>query len=522
MPKKRIHQFAKPASVPHPSLTSGRQGAAGPSHNGSHTTTTSVNDLIRHLRQTQLSSSTPERAPDDPNTPTVHPSLKAILDIPDTPAPRPRPGMRISGGRRIRGPAGPAAPKSWLTQRNMANQGSSSAMGRVADRRLGSLPGTYLPSRQSLEHLTLKALAQDWEWHKEYDQFYLATLPRRFKETLLSYIAAYNDQGIDCEGLHILFLDETELEGATGCESITHLDLGTAAGRALKLKELKDVFMKKPTVYGTAATGKDEIPESWEEDMTPAAPLSMARFPNLTHLSLSHPAIASWKGLLALSPHLATLTHLSLAYWPTPSITPNSKTAYRESPAGNIDYGASNFYSHTDGDLSEASGVLKRLSKATYCLQWLDLTGCSDWIQALGRMDGPDWRGAWRGVENLKIGQGWIPHCLEAESSVELRQLYSKTDNGGINGPDDVDRQAQWKELVAWGTTEINISRAQTGIERAIRFVVVPSATGASQDVRPRKIKFDRGWEGWWIKDALEDINPVTSVAQSIDFSRWR
>ena len=501
MPKKRIHQFAKPSSVPHPALTSSRQDASRHSPNVPHTTTTSVNDLIRHLRQTQVSSTTPERAPDDPNAPTVHPSLKAILDIPDTPAPRPRPGMRTSGGRRIRGPAGPAAPKSWLTQPNMANQGSSSTTGRVADRHLGSLPGTYLPSRQSLEHLTLKSLAQNWGWHIEYDQFYLATLPRRFKETLLSYIATYNDQGIDCEGLRILFLDDTELEGATGCESITHLDLGTAVGRALTLKELKDVFTKKPRVHDTAAAGKGDIPESWEEDLTPSTPLSMARFPALTHLSLSHLAIASWKGLLALSPYLATLTHLSLAYWPTPSITPNSKTAYRESPAGNIDYGASNFYSYTDGDLSEASGVLKRLSRATYCLQWLDLTGCSEWIGALGRTDGPDWHGAWRGVGNVKIGQGWIPRCLESEPSKGWHHFYNEADN--LNS-DDVDRQAQRKELVAWVTTESSISRAQAGIERAIRFVMVSSAARASHDVWLRKIKFDRGWEGWWIQDAVK------------------
>ena len=517
MPKKRSHQFAKPPSVPHPALTSSRQDASRQSLNGSQATSSSVNDLIRHLRQTQVSSSTPERPPDDPNAPTVHPSLKAILDIPDTPAPRPRPGMRISGGRRAGGPAGPAAPKSWLTQRNMADQGSSLTTGRVANRHLGCLPGAYLPNRQSLEHLALKALARNWEWHQEYDQFYLATLPRRFKETLLSYIATYNDQGIDCEGLRILFLDETELEGATGCESITHLDLGTAVGRALKSKELKDVFTKKPTFNDTAATGQDDIPESWEEDMTPATPLSTARFPNLTHLSLSHPAVASWKGLLALSPHLATLTHLSLAYWPTPSITPNSKTAYRESPAGNIDYGASNFYSYSDGDLSEASHILRRLSRATYCLRWLDFTGCSDWIEALGRMDGPEWHGAWRGVEDIKIGQGWIPRCLESESSMRWRQLYSEADKPGS---DDVDRQAQRKEFVAWALTEFNTRRARAGIERAIRFVMVSSAAGTSQDVRPRTVKFDRGWEGWWIEDALEH-NPVTPGVQTSNFHRW-
>ena len=409
----------------------------------------------------------------------------------------------------------------------------------MTDRHLGSLPGAYLPTERSLEHYTLKELVKNWEWHKEYDQFYLATLPRRYKEALLSYVSAYTDRGMDCQGLQVLFLDETELDGATGAENITHLDLGTAIGRALNLKELKDALTKKPTTSNPTSTGKQEIPaswdedrtiasvaptatggedvpESWDEDTTLALPLFVARFPALTHLSLSHPAVASWKGLLALAPHLATLTHLSLAYWPVPCVTPNSKTAYRESPAGNIDYGASNFYSSSDGDLSEAAGVLKRLSRSTYCLLWLDFTGCSDWIHALGRQDGPEWHGAWRGLETVKVGQGWIPRCLETESSLQWRDIYEGVHDPWAQGLFTEERIALKKELVAWVTIEDSNSSAQAGVEKIVRFGMRSSAVGESRNVRTRMVKFDRGWQGWWIEEALRHIGPVMSLNDRI------
>ena len=115
---------------------------------------------------------------------------------------------------------------------------SSSSTTSGPDQRLtkhvGSLPGVYLPNERSLEHLTLKSLAKNWLWHGHYDQHYLATLPTRYKETLLTYISTYNNRSIDCGGLHVLFLDASELEGATGSEHVKHLDLGTSVGRAIK------------------------------------------------------------------------------------------------------------------------------------------------------------------------------------------------------------------------------------------------------------------------------------------------
>ena len=515
MTKKRSFQYSKPSIDPHPSLAStSRQDTSRHSTGGSDDTTTSVNELIRHLRQTQIAPAEahPSQPQEDPNTHTVHPSLKAILDIPDTLAPRSRPGMPISRGRRVGGPAGPPPPKSWLERRSGGAAKLSKASGpdhRLTDKHVGSLPGVHFPEERSLEHLALKSLAKNWQWHTRYDQFHLATLPLRYKETLLTYISAYNNRGIDAGGIDILFLDESELDGATGSDGITHLDLGTSLGRAISLEELKKALLKRTSAKIKLSSMQD-IPESWDDDLHLATSLSVSRFPTLTHLSLSNPANVSWKGLLDLSQHLATLTHLALAFWPTPSVTPNSKTAYRESPAGRIDYGASNFYSATDGDFSEAAGVLKRLSKMTYCLQWLDLTGCSEWVHVLGREDGPDWAGAWLGLETVKVGQGWIPTCLESPSS-GWRHLYGDPPDPWMAGSPP--STAPRKELVMWVAVEDRISDAEEMANTIIRSARFPRTAERFGSVRSQKVRFNRGWNGWWIKDAINHIAPRNHVS---------
>ena len=529
MPRKRALQFAKPVTVAHPSLTS----SSNKEHDPRLPTTVpgtadrSVNDLIQHLRRSQICPNTPQRALHASNPHTVHPSLNAVLDIPDTPTPRPRPGMRVLGGRRARGPAGPPPPDSWLSATRQPYASAHTNGGRATKhtkgpvlRSLGSLPGLRLPHERSLLHLALKGLAQDWDWHKEYDQFYLASLPMRHKEALLSYIAFYNPQSIDCSGLEVLFLDDTELADATGSESLTHLDLASSVGYGIKPKDLKHILLKKSKVKAESITSPRaaNVPESWDSPSPPStalnAPTSVPRFPALTHLSLSHPAIPSWKHFLAVSPYLATLTHLSLAHWPIPSLTPNSTTAYRETPVGNIDYGGSNFYSVFDGDLSEAASVLRRLSKATYCLQWLDLTGCSDWVQAIGRKDGADWCGAWRGVEVVHIGQGWIPRCLEEEGSEWRRVLKF-----GAVSPESEEAPLMWaqkKELVAWANIEEYISYAERGVRSMTMQAKDPSSAGPKLENRSRTVQFERGWEGWWIEDALRYLNTMASTSASL------
>ena len=455
--KYKKQQFSKPSSTAHPSLLP----SSTPSQHVTNpiiSSDSSVNELIQHLRRSQGPSAA-DRIRDDSNTPTVHPSLKAILQVPDTLPPPPRPGMRRAEGRRIRGPSGPPAPNSWLessihspTRGRIVKPPSKKPTAQTTlPKRLDRLPGLYLPNENTLLHLTLKALAKSWSYHLDYDQYYLAAVPMRYKEALLSYIAVYGDRKADRTSLETLFLDESELEGATGSETLTHLDLTGSDVSTLNIylaKYLppqisKEAVLSKNTyghVLRSASSNIECIPDSWDasssSDASTISPTPFARFPALTHLSLSHPSNPSWSDLLKLSPHLATLTHLSLAYWPTPSLTPNSKTCITTSPTGPINYGGSNFYSEFDDDWSEATGILRRLSKNTCCLKWLDLEGCSGWVQALswkretnadesGSDKGVDWNRCWRAVGIVRVGQGWKPKSMEAEEGDWRERLQS-------------------------------------------------------------------------------------------------
>ncbi|MCJ1473018.1 hypothetical protein MMC13_001667 [Lambiella insularis] len=441
MPRKHSKvQYSKPTIPVHPSLTSSSSSALP--HHGSHTQSTapstSVNDLIQHLRRSQAPSS-PERPLSDAGPhPTVHPSLNAILQVPNTPAPRPR---LQHDTRRQRGLAGPPSPppppRSWLedsihnpdrqTKISDTDMNTSENM-----RRLDRLPGIRLPSQHTLVHQTIKGLAKNWSWHLQYDQYYLATLPQHIKEALLIYIAVNSSIGLSRSGLELLFLDDTELDNATGGQAISHLDLSGAA--------IKDVSkcLEKQCSRPTSRTLSTLIPDTWDAP-EPDIPQSLttARFPCLTHLSLAHILSPSWRALLAALPHLHPLTHLSLAYWPAPSLTPNAQTATTSSPIGSIQYGGSGFYSASDGDWSEAAGILRRLSRSTLCLRWLDLEGCASWVSALAWKDtlgggGVEWAGAWRSVETVRCVQTRRP-LLPAEVKKALAVTFCRRARADAN-----------------------------------------------------------------------------------------
>lgn len=380
------------------------------------------------------------------------------------------------------------------------------------------LPGSFLPAHGSLIHTTLKALAVNWDWHVQYDQYYLATIPVRYKEALLSYIARYSDSGTDKAGLEVLFLDDTQLEDATGVDSLARLDLSKSIGHPLKLKHLKGILAAKKTV----PTG-EEVPDSWDTPdlLALASPSALPRFHSLTHLSLSHPNnAATWKGLLDLAPCLATITHLSLAYWPKPTTSPNSATAYRETPQGNVSFGASSFYSSFDNNWSEAASVLRRLSRSTYCLKWLDLTGCFPWVKALNH-DQIDWCGAWRALETVKIGQGYLPGCFQDNAAeTAWRDVYKISPLSG--------------QLVAWVNAELAILGVEETVNTKIgKMMRKASTTGVhepegtrpegegfdgwariplvavSAGSRSQRISFERGWDSWWIRDAVRRIGDI-------------
>lgn len=433
MPKKRSQlPYFRPASSVHPALlTHSRENVPHGSNNTSRSTE-GVNDLIQHLRTTQMSANRQnERTCEGANPRTVHPSLRVMMNAPDTPAPHPRPGVRVYavGGRRTRGPAGPPPPVSWtyspLQRRSISAKEQDTTSSGSRRRYNDPLPGMKSFVEKSLYNTALKQLGRDWQWHAHYDQYYIATLPVWMKQHLLSSIAQNSEYLLEIKDLQLLFLDETQLPDATGSEAVTHLDLSRSL---INLKSLASHLTKKlvgsqATATGTAtpsgtsqATSVSPIPESWEDGLSPSIskPLSTLRFPCLTHLSLASLKSPSWSALLSILPLITTLTHLSLAHWPIPCLTPNSSTAYTSSPQGNVPHGSSNLYSSFDNDFSEPVGIMRRLSKATYCLRWLDLSGCTDWaVNVFETQGGPDWHGAWRGLETIRVQRSWRPECIE-------------------------------------------------------------------------------------------------------------
>lgn len=535
MPKKRAPlQFTKPATPVHPSLESSESNTSSKTSSG-----TSVNELLQRQR---LNSAKPITRSERPQTniSSVPPSLNAILNVPDTPPPRPRRGTR---------PAGPPPPTSWLNSsfnnsthhdpRSKETQINQHAITRDPLTSLRTLPDLFIPHKRSLVYQTLNTLAKNWDWHLQYDQHYLATLPVRYKETLVGLIAHHSADGVRLSDLEVLFLDDTMLETSTGSGDVTHLDLSKSVGRRLNLKELKDYLIKKPvgfTVLNPDNTG-GHVPEVWE-DSTPFTILQPEpRFSLLTHLSLSRPRNPSWKQLLDLAPHLATLTHLSLAYWPTPSLTPNSKTAYRKTPYGEVNYSPTNYYSHSiDNDWSEAAGILKRLGKAAYCLKWLDLTGCSGCISALLYDNTVIRTGTWRGLECIKVGQGWVPEYFK---DANTNWIHTWLDS--ISDKPESERRASWLELQDWVTYEVNIEilkrkRVQTRLTEPglTTPTAIENASRAPEQGRPAQtspaiwwdepqgmaspsacqekgtygshVIVDRGWDAWWIECALRTL----------------
>jgi len=208
----------------------------------------------------------------------------------------------------------------------------------------------------------------------------------------------------------------------------------------LELDESRD-FKRKGKAVEVAESWDEEAEDSAHSPTLLTAVLSTPYFSNLSRLSLARPTVwASWSELLKISPNLNKITHLSLAYWPRPSITPNAATTSMVSNVTTVSLGGSHFYSDLDDDWHEATNILRRFSVNTYSLQWLDLEGCN-WLKALSwrsddlvsvsRSDhdpeewryhtaspGPDWNDAWRRITFLNVFQGWIPADLQSLQNI--------------------------------------------------------------------------------------------------------
>lgn len=329
--------------------------------------------------------------------------------------------------------------------------------------RLKRLPGTAFPDNGNLMHLVLKKMALNWAWHIEYDGIFLSQLPNHVKCLLLSYIAVFaREQPLDkkMNGLKPLFLTQQDRAQSSDDEDefeeidfdrdagTTRLDLGGAIGNWMSFKRLTSELINLNTSAADAVKDdRDEyIPNSWDEEEhsdhdetadnrangthAPSIPKELTRknrFEDLRFLSLAHPnpAAASWTSLIKLLSRLTTITHLSLAHWPTPTRTPgavNTRIRHPTIHSLTFSYSGTDNYASLDNAWAEAASVLRQLSRSTRSLQWLDLEGCASWLPALNWVGadpdgvpyrpgsvGPDWNGAWRDVEWISLGPGWIP-----------------------------------------------------------------------------------------------------------------
>jgi hypothetical protein len=309
-------------------------------------------------------------------------------------------------------------------------------------------------------------MASNWNWHLDYDGEFLSELPTRMKMLLLSYIMVYaKDQQAPRnrgQGLRPLFSTQHEgEEWLNEDREVTRLDMSGALGHWIGFRQLNGELMVSSSKEAQSSVIKAEgnVPSSWdaeseEESGAPPipsllkSPVQTLRFENLRFLSLAHPnpGSASWVSLLNLLSHMSTLTHLSLAHWPVPTLTPNAINSRIRHPALRsltFSYGGTDAYSAYENNWAEASSVLRKLSRVTYCLKWLDLEGCGAWFGALSwdgigpegeiyTSPGPEWNTSWRNIEWVGLGPGWLP---EGEDSGEYGNSPSRSLQASIHSP---------------------------------------------------------------------------------------
>lgn len=454
----------------------------------------SVNELISSARKINLSPTEHLRAASSltPSSHTLPPQIRHLLSHPETPTPTPRRPVNNrrldANGRRI--PAGPAPPRSWLEGsrhapadvRRWFRLQQTKGGERFFPTNVGYLPGlgddmngNGRNGGRPLLEMCLRNLAGNWEEMSVYESNNLAMLPVGLRMGLLSYIAVYGpEEGIGIQALKDLLippiLEDSQAGGANAAEAqveeetedweedvdgrptrknnddFFRLDLGGSIGRSVGLKQLSALLT-------TTTINKETIPRSLP-----------ATLPHITHLSLSHPPPSiSWPRLLALTINLKALTHLSLAYWPLPSLTPNSSTTVFESPIPgrrDIQYGASNMYSRTlDGDFSEPAMVLRKMAYGVYGLEYLDLEGCTEWILALWDVNGVAWGDQWRRLSTLILRSGMRGNTLDSEvpdfqgwSELE-KQIHGKAISDGLTVGSYINktrkgRGLQWMEII--------------------------------------------------------------------------
>lgn len=423
MPKKRHYNF-KPLQG---SATSSQSNAKSNSNDNF----LSVNERLSELRRLEGKDAAAKRRQlaESVNQRSVPPDAQKILGVSETAPPKPRRDVNARARDRLRGTPGPAPPRSWMKGGSggaevawsgmlagRKKKGGIKARANHSERdrpktllRFARLTATVSEDElngkpSSLSHLALKTIAQLWDAFDEEDYPSLAEIPLRLRLRLLSYIVFYGPP-ISAPALKAL------LQGSDG---VTHLDLASLVGHGgLSLRRIQRMLEQEQEI---APRNREEtVAESWDADDTLESAIqssvSQGRFSQLTHLSLSHPSVtgASWKDSLSLSRYMPQLTHLSLAYWPRPTLTPNLSTAIISTPTRQeISAGGSNYYSVLDKDMEEPASLIRQLSGNLLCLQWLDLEGCSDWLPALSRLAAevdPEGQGA--NIRWTERGERW-------------------------------------------------------------------------------------------------------------------
>ena len=235
------------------------------------------------------------------------------------------------------------------------------------------MPGTYLPAAGSLVDLTLRRFALDWDFQKSYCRDCLYDLPKHLRAALITYLGMWAPGGVSLPDLQAILLPPADDEGEhgedIGVETLSpssaneffyNLDLTGSLGRSLRLRELsRFLFPARPE--------PSSLQDSWDspEDISETIPRPL--LPNLTQLSLGiHPDRAnavSWRHLLSFVSHCPTLTHLSLAFWPEPSLTPNAKlVSFVTAQGRSVPYSGTGAYSRRCSFLPPRRGFLRNVN----------------------------------------------------------------------------------------------------------------------------------------------------------------
>lgn len=467
MPKKHRQTYqTKPGSnYVHPSLTGSPRASTQPKPE------LSVNERLSNLRLAQASPASHERKrqlAELSNQKSLPPSLgQGILGQTAAAAPNPRNSHALRSRIRLRTP-GPAPPPSWVSRQTAHRQALESRY-HPAPRQVRTFGNISGPARKcpqelarflnmagdnpvrvgSLLDMSLRTAA--WNWADIVEDCFdsLDVIPAHLRAVLLSYLTTLGPpEGIDMSGLHALFPDPTEASS---------LDLSGLVGVGFSLKDLRRWLHKSAEEakhnMASSQNEQNDILDSWDQEAfsdqgSPPSfsiPASLSsNMQHLTRLSLAYPpSTILWTDLLTLSKDLHTITHLSLANWPLPTRTPNTTSPYAA----------------LDRDFEEPALVLRMLAENTYCLRWLDLQGCHDWLGALTwrsyalplrppsddegnssssssdwdpvkqKPKGPDWNGAWRHITYLNISQdraSWQPHNRAFLKSITFRQKMAQ------------------------------------------------------------------------------------------------